>query len=42
MINTMVGDRVFNVLVWFGTTDPDDGMIALANEELGRLVVQES
>lgn len=39
LIDTMVGDRLFNVIVWFGTTEPDDDMIAQANDELANLVV---
>jgi hypothetical protein len=38
-IDTMVGDELLNLTVWFGSNRPTDAMVAEANEELGRLIV---
>jgi hypothetical protein len=38
-IDTMVGDKLLNVMVWFGSNRPTDAMVTEANEELGRLVI---
>jgi hypothetical protein len=38
-IDTMVGDELLNVTVWFGSNKPTDAMVAEANEQLGRLVL---
>ena len=39
MVDVMVGDRLLNVIVWFGSTEPGPDTIAAANEELRRLTI---
>ncbi|HEV8564122.1 MAG TPA: hypothetical protein VGR41_04360, partial [Actinomycetota bacterium] len=39
ILDTMVGEQLFNVMVWFGKNHPGDEMTAQANEELARLVI---
>ncbi len=39
LIDTMVGDQLLNITVWFGTTSPSESDYSAANEQLARLVV---
>jgi hypothetical protein len=39
LVDTMVGDELLNVAVWFGTNRPSDDMYEEANAELARLVL---
>lgn len=39
LVDTMVGDQLLNVTVWFGTTTPSGSLFGEANAELARLIV---
>lgn len=39
LIDTMVGNRLFNVMVWFGSIDPSEEMIAQANQQLSHVTI---
>jgi len=39
LVDTMVGDRLLNVTLWFGANDPAEPMYAAADSELARLEV---
>jgi hypothetical protein len=39
LVDTMVGDELMNVTVWFGTNRPSDDMYQEANNQLARLVL---
>jgi hypothetical protein len=39
MIDVMVRGRLLNVIVWFGSTDPSEEMIAAANAQLRSLTI---
>jgi hypothetical protein len=39
LVDTMVGDELLNVTVWFGTNRPSDDMYEAANTQLARLVL---
>jgi hypothetical protein len=41
LIDTMVGDKLLNVTVWFGTNEPSAALYEQANEELTRLLIPE-
>jgi hypothetical protein len=41
-IDAMVGEKLLNVVVWFGSNRPTDAIVAEANEELDRLVLPAS
>lgn len=39
LVDTMVGDQILNVTVWFGTNRPSEGLYEEANAQLARLLV---
>jgi hypothetical protein len=41
LIDMMVGDKLLNVTVWFGTNVPSAALYEQANEELARLLIPE-
>jgi hypothetical protein len=41
LVDTMVGDELLNVTVWFGRNTPSYDMYEEANAQLARLVVPE-
>jgi hypothetical protein len=38
LVDTMVGDKLLNVTVWFGTNEPSAALYEQANEELATLI----